>query len=150
MERLPPLNFPSVDLRIRRGPDDRLYIPDMIRGGYLVLTPEEWVRRHLINYLVSSCGIELRSIVTEYPVMLNGTAQRADVVVVNREGGVVLLAECKAADVRIDDTVLSQAVRYNAVLQARYIIITNGLQHFCWEHRPDGCYVQLRDFPRNI
>lgn len=147
MEKLPQLNFPPVELNARQGEDGRLSIPDLIRGGYLVLTPEEYVRRHLIGYLIAECGVELRSIITEYPVSLNGTAQRADVAVVDRSGKVVLLAECKAPDVAIDKSVLSQAVRYNSVLCARYIILTNGIRHYCYERTDDG-YLPMRGFPK--
>lgn len=146
MEELPKLNFPPVDIPVRRRKDGQLYIPDLVRGGYKVLTPEEWVRRHLIWYLQSNCGAELRSIITEYPVALNGTAQRADVVVVDSSGKPVLLAECKSHDVEIDKSVLAQAVRYNSVLKARYIVLTNGLRHYCYEQTDDG-YLPLRSFP---
>lgn len=147
MEQLPKLNFPPVELNVHRRPDGELTIADLVRGGYLVLTPEEWVRRHLIGYLISDCGVELRSIVTEYPVALNGTAQRADVVVADREGKPLLLAECKAANVAIDKAVLSQAVRYNSVLGARYIVLTNGVRHYCYERTDDG-YLPMREFPK--
>lgn len=146
MERLPQLNFPPVELNARRGEDGRVYIPDLIRGGYLVLTPEEYVRRHLIGFLMSECGAELRSIITEYPVALNGTAQRADVVVVDPSGMPRLLAECKAPEVAIDKSVLAQAVRYNSVLGARYILLTNGIRHYCYERNDEG-YLPCREFP---
>lgn len=147
MEQLPKLNLPPADLRIRRHDDGRDYIPDIIRGGYLLLTPEEWVRRHLIAFLLGHCGVELRSMVTEYPVPLNGTAQRADLVIVEPSGQPLLLAECKAPDVTIDKGVFAQAVRYNSVLHARYIILTNGLRHYCYERHEDD-YLPLREFPK--
>lgn len=146
MEQLPELKFPPVELNVRREADGRDYIPDIVRGGYLLLTPEEYVRRHLIGYLMSECGVELRSIVTEYPVALNGTAQRADVVVVEPSGRPLLLAECKAPGVVIDRQVLGQAVRYNSVLRARYIVLTNGVRHYCYECGDEGCFP-LRAFP---
>ena len=147
MEQLPKLNFPPVELHLRRNEDGQLTIPDLVRGGYKVLTPEEWVRRHLIGYLVSECGIELRSIITEYPVSLNGTSQRADVVVADSSGNPLILAECKSTDVQINKAVLAQAVRYNSVLKARYIILTNGLHHYCYEHTEDS-YLPMRGFPK--
>ena len=147
MEVLPELKFPPIELHITRREDGELQIPDLVRGGYLVLTPEEWVRRHLIGFLMSECGAELRSIITEYPVALNGTAQRADVVVVDPSGTPRLLAECKAPDVNIDKSVLAQAVRYNSVLGARYIILTNGMRHYCYERTDDG-YLPMRGFPQ--
>lgn len=142
---LPRLNFPPVRLRARRR-GETVEIWDALRGTYLVLTPEEWVRQHLIAYLVASCGVQARRIVQEYAVALNGQPQRADVVVVGDHGEPLLLAECKAPDVPITERTLAQAMRYNSVLGARWIVLTNGLRHFCWEHR-DGRYAQLPGFP---
>ena len=142
---MPHLNFPPVRLRARRR-GDAVEIWDGLRGIYLVLTPEEWVRQHLIAYLVSACGVLAKRIVEEHAVALNGQPQRADVVVVGDHGEPLLLAECKAPDVPITERTLAQAMRYNSVLGARWIVLTNGLRHFCWEHR-DGRYAQLPGFP---
>ena len=92
---MPHLNFPPVRLRARRR-GDAVEIWDGLRGIYLVLTPEEWVRQHLIAYLVSACGVLAKRIVEEHAVALNGQPQRADVVVVGDHGEPLLLAECKA------------------------------------------------------
>ena len=119
---------------------------DAVRRRWLVLTPEEWVRRHLIAYLVSHCGVLPKRIVQEYAVPVNGQPQRADVVVVGDSAEPLVLAECKAPEIRIDERTLSQAVRYNSVLGARFVILTNGLRHYCCEYR-DGKYVQLSGFP---
>lgn len=143
---LPVLHFPPVRLRARLR-DGRTEVWDALRGMYLVLTPEEWVRQHLIACLVSHCGARPLRIVQEYPVPLNGQPQRADVVVVDDAARPLLLAECKAPDVRIDRTTLRQAMRYNSVLGARYVVLTNGLTHYCYERR-DGAYAPLADFPR--
>ena len=92
---LPRLNFPPVRLRARRR-GETVEIWDALRGTYLVLTPEEWVRQHLIAYLVASCGVQARRIVQEYAVALNGQPQRADVVVVGDRAEPLLLAQCRA------------------------------------------------------
>jgi len=104
---------------------------DDLRGIYLVLTPEEWVRRHLIAYLVSHCGVLPKRVVQEYAVPVNGQPQRADVVVVGDRAEPLVLAECKAPEIRIGERTLAQAVRYNSVLGARFVILTNGLRHCC-------------------
>lgn len=145
MSRLPKLNFPAIRLRARRN-GEQVEVWDCLRGVYLVLTPEEWVRQHLVAYLVSHCGAQPKRIVEEYAVPLNGQPQRADVVVVGDGGEPVLLAECKAPDIPVGERTLSQAVRYNSVLGARYIVLTNGRVHYCCELR-DGRYVQLKGFP---
>lgn len=142
---LPKLNFPAIRLRARRR-DETVEVWDDLRGVYLVLTPEEWVRQHLLAYLVSHCGVPPKRIVQEYAVALNGQPQRADVVVVDDRAEPLLLAECKAPEIPIDGRTFSQAVRYNSVLGARYVILTNGRVHYCCEHR-DGQYVRLEGFP---
>ena len=111
-----------------------------------MLTPEEWVRRHLLVFLVERCGACAKRIVQEYPVRLNGQPQRADVVVVDAAGQPLLLAECKAPDVKLDGRTLAQAVRYNSVLGARYILLTNGLTHYCYACH-DGQCLPLGAFP---
>lgn len=145
MARLPELRFPPIRLRAREQ-GGQIEIWDALRNIYLVLTPEEWVRQHLIAYLVSHCGVPALCIVQEYPVPLNGQSQRADVVVVDDAAKPLLLAECKAPDVAVDRSVFGQAVRYNSVLGARYIVLTNGLKHYCCEWRGDK-YVPLPGFP---
>lgn len=145
MSSQPKLNFPAIRLRARcRG--EAVEVWDDLRGLYLVLTPEEWVRQHLIAYLVSHCGVPPKRIVEEYAVAVNGQPQRADVVVVGDAAEPLILVECKAPDVTLGKHTLAQAVRYNSVLGARYVILTNGLKHYCWEFL-DGGYEQLNGFP---
>ncbi len=119
---------------------------DELRGRWLVLTPEEWVRRHLIAYLTRECGVPLHSVCQEYAVSVNGQPQRADVVVCDAQGRPLLLAECKEPTVELDSSVRDQAMRYNAVVGARYVILTNGVKLQGWERTPDG-YRPLRRLP---
>lgn len=139
------LNFPAIRLRARRV-GDQVEVWDDLRGIYLVLTPEEWVRQHLIAYLTTHCGVLAKRIVQEYAVAVNAQAQRADVVVVDDNARPLLVAECKAPEIPISEKTLAQVVRYNSVLGARYLILTNGRTHYCCEFR-DGQYVQLKGFP---
>lgn len=145
MPALPKLNFPAITLRARKT-GGQVEVWDDLRGIYLVLTPEEWVRRHLIAYLVSHCAAMPKRIVQEYSVVLNSQPQRADVVVVDDHARPLLLAECKAPDVPIGQHTLAQAVRYNSVVGARYLILTNGKRHFCFECADSRC-LPLDDFP---
>ena len=147
MAELPELKFPRVVLQ-QRERDGKIVIPDRVRGGYIVLTPEEWVRRHVIEYLINWCGVELQRVITEYPVMLNGQSQRADIVVVGCDAKPLLLVECKAADVDIDQGVLDQAVRYNSVVGASFLMLTNGLKTFCLESLGEGRYTKLTSLPK--
>ena len=145
MSALTQLNFPRFVFRMRLT-ENPPKIWDAVRRRWLVLTPEEWVRQHLIAYLTAYCGVQPKRIVQEYAVALNGQPQRADVVVVGDRAEPLLLAECKAPCIPINSRTLAQAVRYNSVLGARYVILTNGLRHYCCECR-DGEYVQLGGFP---
>ncbi len=142
----PELNLPPIKMRLKREGDD-LYVWDVLRRKYLLLTPEERVRRYMLDFLTSYCRIPAQSLVQEFPVPLNGTAQRADIVAVGTDGKPFLLVECKAPDVAIDKDVLAQATRYNTVVNARYVILTNGLRHYCYERTADG-YRTLSEFPR--
>ena len=145
MNPLPKLNFPPIRLRGRRvGAQAQIW--DEQRRMWLVLTPEEWVRQHLKAHLVAACGVISTRMVAEYPVLVNGQAQRADVVVVDDAGQPLLVAECKAPEVTIDRSTLDQAVRYNSVLGARYLILTNGLTHYCYE-RAGADYQPISGFP---
>ncbi|MBQ6870268.1 MAG: type I restriction enzyme HsdR N-terminal domain-containing protein [Alistipes sp.] len=146
MPKASQINFPAIDLNTKVI-DGQQFVWDALRRKYLLLTPEERVRRHAIAFLISHCGVLPQSIAQEYPVTLNGTAQRADIVVVGNDLAPVILVECKAPEVNITEQVWSQAVRYNAVLKARYIILTNGHKHLCAELTAEG-YRRLPHFPK--
>lgn len=151
MESMPKLNLPPINLRAKSD-NGRTLVFDEVRSAYVVLTPEEWVRRHLVSFLVNNCGAALRSIVEEYPVCINSMPQRADIVVMDAKARPLILVECKATDIDFANRktlseVFEQATRYNAVVGARYLILSNGLQHFCFERSTEG-YTPLRAFPR--
>ena len=150
MNKPPKLNFPRINLHAVED-KGRTLVFDRVRSTYVVLTPEEWVRRHLVEFLISHCKAPLRCIVEEYPIPLNSMAQRADVVVLGADARPLLIAECKSVDVDfssegVRSEVFSQVSRYNAVLGARYVVMTNGLQHFCFEHTTSG-YIPMASFP---
>lgn len=139
------INFPAIK-SVTKIIDNQIYVWDSLRGRYLLLTPEEQVRQHVIAFLISHLGVIPQSIAQEYPVELNGTAQRADIVVMDKQLRPIILVECKAPDIAINQEVLAQAVRYNSVLKAQYIILTNGHNHLCIE-MVDGVYKKMNNFP---
>lgn len=145
MQEFPKLQFPAAQLRLREGAKG-CEVWCAVRRQWLQLTPEEWVRRHLVAWLIAELCVPPTSIVEEYPVPINGQPQRADVVVVGRDAKPLLVAECKAVDVKIDQSVLDQAGRYNAVLGARYLFITNGIKHYAYELTAEG-YRPLKHIP---
>ncbi len=138
------LIFPRISSPIREVDGDKL-IWDSLRGKWLILTPEEWVRQHTIAWLVSAKQIPSLRISQEYPIDINGQNQRADIVVFDEFAKPYILVECKAPDITIDNEVVMQAIRYNAIAQARYIVLTNGLKLYCFEHE-GGQYRAVKSF----
>lgn len=123
--------------------DGSISIWDRVRKSYIVLTPEEWVRQHLIEFLISHLSLSEPQIIIEYPVQLNGQNQRADVVVVGQGGRPWILVECKAPEVAIEQSTLDQAVRYNSIVAAQYIILTNGLTHHLYRRVDDEGHYEV-------
>lgn len=131
------LNLPAFDYKVKKQ-GNRLYIFDPIRRKYLVLTPEEWVRQHLVNYLLCYLGYPKGLLTTETGLLYNGMQRRSDLLVRNKSGNPHLLAECKAPDVPINQQVFRQISAYNQTLQAPLLLLTNGLQHFCCVLEPES------------
>lgn len=138
------LIFPAISARTKEEEGVK-YIWDSLRGKWLVLTPEEWVRQHTIAWLVRERHIPELRISQEYPVNINGQHQRADIVVIDEFAKPHILVECKAPDVVLDHEVVMQAIRYNAVVGARYIVLTNGKKLYCFEYA-EGQYRAVKEF----
>lgn len=141
----PKLNLPPCRLRVAER-DGELCVWDAGRGRWLVLTPEEWVRRHVLAWLTER-GVPAARIAQEHPVRMGGRTQRADIVVFGPDGRPSLLVECKAPEVTIDRATLDQAFRYNTHLGTRHMMLTNGLDHYIYEATPTGEYRPLKEFP---
>lgn len=123
--QLPRLCFPAFTPRLqRRGSLVSIYDP--VRRLYVRLTPEEWVRQSVLNYLVQHLAYPLGLMAVEQLVRLNGMPQRADIIAYGRDASPYLLVECKAPSVPLSLDTLEQAARYNSVMQATYYAITNG------------------------
>jgi hypothetical protein len=124
------LNFPEYHFTIREE-DHVKTIFDELRGKYVALTPEEWVRQHLIRYLIEEKKYPKSLIGVEFPVPVGSMMQRADVVIYHTDGKPILLAECKAPEVGINQKVFDQISVYNLQLNVPYLILTNGMKHYC-------------------
>jgi len=124
------LNLPAYDFTIRQI-DGKEMILDPVRRKYVRLTPEEWVRQHFVQYLVREQGVPAALVAVEMGFAYQGMQRRADVVVYDRQGRPLMMVECKAPDVAVRQDVLDQVARYNKVVQARYLVVTNGLIHYC-------------------
>lgn len=124
-----PLNLPKVtDLKLSRKGKD-LFIYDAFRKKSLKLTPEEWVRQHLLHFLVSEKGYPIAKIGVEYSIKIDQLTRRCDAVVFNDEWKPLLLIECKEPAVKLTNDVLFQVAQYNKVVGVNSILITNGLEH---------------------
>lgn len=146
MSSYPQLNFPAYSFRLRSEAGvDKVW--DEVRRMWLVLTPEEWVRRHAVRWLIEQHGVAPQLIVQEYPVCVQGQPQRADIVVFGRQAEPLILVECKEPRVEIDAAVYAQAVRYNAVVGARYVMLTNGLKHYLYQRDSVDGYSPLSTLP---
>lgn len=130
--KYPPLNLPAADLRLRNT-DTKPEVWDMLRRKWLVLTPEEWVRQHFIRFLTGTHGIDPFRIVQEQQLCIDGFSLRADIVVYSRQAEPQLIVECKAAGVAVTQEVFNQVAHYNIQLGVPYLVVTNGLQHYCCE-----------------
>jgi len=142
-----PLNLPAYDFVLKKE-SGKIFILDMLRKKYLVLTPEEWVRQHFINYLIHALGYPRALIKVEGGLKFNQLKKRSDIVVFDRTGIPWMLIECKAPEQRLQQITIEQAAVYNHTLKAQFIVITNGLTHICCEvNREDGTTVQLQSLP---
>lgn len=128
-----PLNLPHYPFKIRLK-DKHHYIFDEIRKKHLVLTPEEWVRQHFIQYLITEKGFPKSLIQIEGGLNLNQLQKRSDIVIFNTSGQKIMVIECKAPSVKISQATFDQAARYNSIHRAPWLAVTNGLQH---------CYAQI-------
>jgi len=125
-----PLNLPTYFFRIKEDRGKK-YIFDEIRRRFVLLTPEEWVRQHVINFLVQAKNFPLSLISIEKGFSLNRRKQRYDLLIYNRKGHPLMIVECKAPGVEINQQVFDQAGRYNNIYKADYMLSTNVRKHYC-------------------
>lgn len=142
-----PLDFPQAKLKLTRsGNSVRVFC--VIRKKQLILTPEEWVRQHLIHFLIDHLNVPIGLIASEMSLNINGLSRRCDVVVFNRLGNPVFLMECKAPEVVLGEQVVHQIAHYNFNLGTNYLLITNGKQHRILHlDREKGEIKSLEEFP---
>lgn len=124
------LNLPKYLFNIKEE-DGKKYIFDQVRKKYILLTPEEWVRQNFIEYLVQELGYPRGLIAVEMSIKLNKNNFRCDIVLHNTEAKPTIIVECKATTVNINQNVFDQIARYNMPIKVDYLIVTNGLSHYC-------------------
>ncbi|MFY8188951.1 MAG: type I restriction enzyme HsdR N-terminal domain-containing protein [Flavobacterium sp.] len=141
------LNYSDFTFRFKQK-DNVVFIFDEIRKKFVVLTPEEWVRQHVVHFLVYEKKYPKNYVNVEKQINVNGTIKRYDVVVFDALGNYDLLVECKAPQVQITQNTFDQIARYNFSLQANILMVTNGLNHyFCKINPAQNGYLFLQDLP---
>ena len=141
------LNFPNYTFRFKNS-ENKIAAFDEIRKKFIILTPEEWVRLHTVQYLKVEKLFPLSYINVEKQLMLGKVIKRYDVVVFNAEGGIHLIVECKAPSIKITQATFDQIARYNMNLKAKYLMVTNGLDHFfCRMDYEAEKYIFLEELP---
>ena len=125
-----PLNFPTYSFRLKNS-ENKVAIFDDIRKKFVILQPEEWVRQHLAKHLIIEKKYPAGLISIETGLIYNGLKKRSDLVAYNNQGKPILIAECKAPNIKLTQSTFDQAAIYNMSLKVSYLLITNGLEHYC-------------------
>ncbi len=141
------LNLPSFSFRFKNS-ENKVSIFDAIRKKFIILTPEEWVRQHVVQFLMIEKNYPKSLLNVEKVLQVNGLRKRYDIVVYNSDGTIHILIECKAPEVPISQSTFDQIAQYNMTLQSNYLMVTNGLNHyFCQMDNENEKYQFLTELP---
>jgi type I site-specific restriction endonuclease len=141
------LNFNVYEFRFKNS-KNKLAIFDEVRKKFMILTPEEWVRQHVIKFLNIEKKYPLSLINVEKKILINGRIKRYDIIIFCPKGNVFAIIECKAPHVTISQETFNQIARYNMTLKANFLMVTNGLQHYyCKIASDNNAFDFLKDFP---
>jgi len=140
------LNLPEFVSKLKKS-EGKVWIFDVIRKKYVVLTPEEWVRQHLINYLTVHLGYPKALVKIETGLQYNSLQKRSDILVYDREGKPWMIVECKSFEVKLTQKSVQQAAVYNTTIHAPYVVVSNGLKHICYQVSELNEAIQVKDFP---
>jgi Type I restriction enzyme R protein N terminus (HSDR_N) len=139
------LNLPTFDCKLTKI-EDKPHIFDPIRRKYVALSPEEWVRQHVLNWLVMVHQYPKSLIKSESGLQVNRLSKRTDIVVYDRTTKPFLLVECKAPHILLSDDTFGQAANYNKTLNAPFILLTNGIEHLSFELK-DNRFLPIQNLP---
>jgi len=141
------LNLTAYTFKLKSNEKHTL-IFDNLRKKYFVLTPEEWVRQHFVQFLIDEKKYPVSLIALEKQLTINNLKKRTDIVIYNKLGDPDIIVECKAPHIKITQATFDQIARYNLKLKANYLIVTNGLEHFfCKIDFENETYIFLKDIP---
>ena len=139
--------LPNVALKTK-SVEGTIQVFDVIRKKYFVLTPEEWVRQHFIHYLNNEKNYPMGLMGVEKMVKYNALKTRADIVLYNTEGKAKMIVECKAPNVKITQDTFNQIAKYNSQLKVKYLVVTNGMKHYCCKMEYDSNEIKfLEEIP---
>ncbi|NQY06691.1 MAG: type I restriction enzyme HsdR N-terminal domain-containing protein [Flavobacteriaceae bacterium] len=142
------LAFPTYQFRFKNK-ENKLSIFDEVRKKFIVLTPEEWVRQHCIQFLIQEKNYPRSLINVEKELKINDLSKRYDIVVYHPDGTINVLVECKSAKIKITQDTFDQIARYNFILKADHLMLTNGLNHYyCKMNFDKEAYDFLRALPK--
>ncbi|HNU15699.1 MAG TPA: type I restriction enzyme HsdR N-terminal domain-containing protein [Chitinophagaceae bacterium] len=139
------VNYPEPAFRMKKE-EGREFIFDQLRKKWILLTPEEWVRQNFVQYLLQVKKIPAALIAIEKEIQLGELRKRFDILVYSKDHQPWLMVECKSMEVKLDNTVLEQLLRYNVSVRVSYLVITNGTDCFAWQ-RKEGTLLQLEEIP---
>jgi hypothetical protein len=142
-----PLNLPPAELKFRKGRNVRPEVFDMVRNRFVTLTPEEWVRQHVIHFLVQHKHYPASLMSVEVSLSYNRLRKRSDIIIYNAKGQPRMIIECKAPDVEVTEKVLEQAAMYNRSINVPYLFLTNGMIHHIGRIGENGEIEFLRELP---
>lgn len=144
------LDFPAYDFRLKNSENKR-QIFDPIRKKFIALTPEEWVRQHVIKFLTINLKHPKSLINIEREIQVLDTRKRYDVIAFNPNGSIYLIVECKAPSIHITQNTFDQIARYNLALDATYLMVTNGYNHYyCQMDFISEKYIFLKSLPQYV
>ncbi len=142
------LNFPACEVQLKNR-ENKPYIFDQIRKKWVLCTPEEWVRIHCLNYLTQTLDYPASWIKVENEIKLYNTRKRFDIMVMDPTEGNFILVECKAPNIPLDQHVFDQIARYNLQVKSRFMMLTNGLNHyFCAMDYENQHYQFIKELPK--
>jgi hypothetical protein len=141
------LNLPEFDVKLKKS-EGKVWIFDVIRKKDVILTPEEWVRQHLIHFFVNHLKYPKTLISVERGLQYNQLLKRSDILIFDRSGKPWMVVECKSPEVALDQKSVLQVAVYNTDIKAKYVSVSNGLKHVCYEVKSQAKdVVLLKEFP---
>ena len=141
------LNLPKTELKVTTK-DGKQQVYDILRRKFVALTPEEWVRQLFVHYLIQHKGYPAECIGNEVSIMLGRTKKRCDSVVYGQNAQPIMIIEYKSPQTEITQQVFEQVSRYNIKLKVRWLVVSNGMQHYCCHiDYESGTYQFVKDIP---